>query len=138
MTEPGEMGLAFECLPSFVLFSVPPSIQAGPRVMKVQVGHPIDLPCVVQGVPEPTVTWLKDGAALLADGSQYSDLPDGTLAIAQVGVSDAGVYTCVASNVAGRDEADVQVQVQGASPGLSHLWKSSLDVQVCGTRLLYI
>ncbi|KAG5850585.1 hypothetical protein ANANG_G00084020 [Anguilla anguilla] len=92
--------------------NVPPSIQAGPRVMKVQVGHPVDLPCVVRGVPEPTVTWLKDGAALLVDGSQYSGLPDGTLAIAQVGLSDAGVYTCVARNVAGRDEAHVQLQVQ--------------------------
>lgn len=87
--------------------------------MKVQVGHPVDLPCVVEGVPEPTVTWLKDGAALLVDGSQYSTLPDGTLAIAEVEVSDAGIYTCVASNLAGRDEAHVQVQVQGTYPVLS-------------------
>ncbi|XP_036375886.1 hemicentin-1 [Megalops cyprinoides] len=91
---------------------VPPSIQAGPRVMKVQVGHPIDLPCVVQGVPEPTVTWLKDGAALLVDGAQYRSFPDGTLTISEVGLSDAGVYTCVASNVAGRDEAHIQLHVQ--------------------------
>ncbi|KAI1891477.1 hypothetical protein AGOR_G00144220 [Albula goreensis] len=80
--------------------------------MKVQVGHRIDLPCVVQGVPEPTVTWLKDGAALLVDGNQYSNLPDGTLAISEVGLSDEGRYTCVASNVAGRDEAHIQLQVQ--------------------------
>ncbi|KAM7409728.1 hypothetical protein PAMA_001291 [Pampus argenteus] len=39
---------------------VPPSIQAGPRVMKVQVGHHVELPCVVRGFPEPTITWTKD------------------------------------------------------------------------------
>ncbi|CAG11611.1 unnamed protein product [Tetraodon nigroviridis] len=39
---------------------VPPSIQPGPRVMKVQVGHPVELPCMVSGVPEPTLTWTRD------------------------------------------------------------------------------
>lgn len=98
---------------TFSLFtlSVPPNIRAGPRAMKVQVGHAIDLPCVAQGAPEPSVSWLKDGATLL-DGSHYR-ISDGALTLNQVGLTDEGVYTCVASNIAGQDEAIIQLHVQG-------------------------
>uniref|UniRef100_A0A8C1I856 Hemicentin 1 n=1 Tax=Cyprinus carpio TaxID=7962 RepID=A0A8C1I856_CYPCA len=88
---------------------VPPSIHASPRAMKVQVGHAIDLPCVAQGVPEPSVSWLKDGSTLL-DGSQYK-ISDEALTLNQVGLMDEGVYTCVASNIAGQDEATIQLHV---------------------------
>ncbi|KAM7388095.1 hypothetical protein PAMP_024296 [Pampus punctatissimus] len=84
---------------------VPPSIQAGPRVMKVQVGHHVELPCVVRGVPKPTITWTKDG-------KQYPVTLDGSLAFNHVRLDDEGTYTCTASNTAGRDEAQVQLQVQ--------------------------
>lgn len=95
----------------FFGLSVPPSIRAGPRAMKVQVGHAIDLPCVAQGVPDPSVSWLKDGTALL-DGSQYK-ISDEGLTLNQVGLMDEGVYTCMASNIAGQDEAIIQLYVQG-------------------------
>uniref|UniRef100_A0AAY5K6S1 Ig-like domain-containing protein n=1 Tax=Esox lucius TaxID=8010 RepID=A0AAY5K6S1_ESOLU len=83
---------------------VPPSIQAGPRVMKVQVGHPVDLPCVVLGAPQPSLAWLKDGTSLAEGGAQYRIAPDGSLTLGQVGLSDEGTYTCVATNIAGEDQ----------------------------------
>uniref|UniRef100_A0A8C1K3P7 Hemicentin-1 n=1 Tax=Cyprinus carpio TaxID=7962 RepID=A0A8C1K3P7_CYPCA len=73
------------------------------------VGHAIDLPCVAQGVPEPSVSWLKDGSVLL-DGSQYK-ISDEALTLNQVGLMDEGVYTCMASNIAGQDEATIQLHV---------------------------
>ncbi|MCJ8749980.1 hypothetical protein PDJAM_G00193750 [Pangasius djambal] len=91
---------------------VPPRILPGPRVMKVQVEHSIDLPCVAQGVPQPSVSWKKDSTALVADGAHYSLSPDGALTVQQVALTDEGVYTCVASNVVGQDEANIQLQVQ--------------------------
>lgn len=92
---------------------MPPRILPGPRVIKVQVGHSIELPCVIQGVPHPSVSWKKDGTTLVADGAHYSLSRNGTLAVRQVALSDEGNYTCVASNVAGQDKASIQLQVQG-------------------------
>ncbi|XP_058494160.1 hemicentin-1 isoform X1 [Solea solea] len=84
---------------------VPPSIQAGPKVIKVQVGYPVELPCVVRGVPLPTLTWTKDG-------NVYPVSHDGSLALRSVGLDDEGTYTCTATNTAGNDEARVQLLVQ--------------------------
>lgn len=86
--------------------AVPPSIHAGPRVMKVQVGHPVELPCVVKGFPKPVLIWTKDGR-------RYPVSPDGSLALTNVGLDDEGTYTCTATNTAGRDEAQIQLVVQG-------------------------
>ncbi|XP_049335709.1 hemicentin-1 isoform X1 [Astyanax mexicanus] len=91
---------------------VPPSILAGPRVMKVQVEHSVDLPCVAQGVPEPSVSWQKDGTTIVPDGTRYRFSPDGTLTIQKVTLTNEGVYTCTASNIAGQDKANIQLIVQ--------------------------
>ncbi|XP_069497466.1 hemicentin-1 isoform X2 [Ambystoma mexicanum] len=91
---------------------VPPKIQRGPRVMKVQVGQRVDIPCSAQGIPLPEITWSKDGSIVLIDGGQYVASDGGTLSIEKVEVLDSGVYKCIASNIAGRDEADVTIQVQ--------------------------
>ncbi|XP_019412229.1 PREDICTED: hemicentin-1 isoform X1 [Crocodylus porosus] len=91
---------------------VPPKIQGAPRVMKVQVGHRIDIPCSAQGVPPPTVTWFKGRNTMLIDGRQYISSPDGTLTISKVQLSDSGIYKCVASNLVGSDESSITIQVQ--------------------------
>ncbi|XP_053098888.1 hemicentin-1 isoform X3 [Hemicordylus capensis] len=91
---------------------VPPKIQRGPRVMKAKVGYRIDIPCNAQGIPPPTITWLKDQNPMLIDNRQYISSPDGTLSISKVLISDSGIYKCVASNIAGRDEAEIQIHVQ--------------------------
>ncbi|XP_077013357.1 hemicentin-1 isoform X4 [Tamandua tetradactyla] len=89
-----------------------PKIQQGPKLMKVRVGQRIDLPCNVQGMPLPVITWFKGGRAVLADGRQRISSPDGTLRIDQAVLSDAGVYSCIATNIAGSDEMEITLQVQ--------------------------
>ncbi|XP_061680955.1 hemicentin-1 isoform X2 [Syngnathoides biaculeatus] len=84
---------------------VPPSIQTGPKVIKVQMGHPVELLCIVQGVPKPSLSWTKDGR-------RYPTSPDGILTLGSVGLDDAGMYTCTAANIAGSDEAQVQLLIQ--------------------------
>lgn len=81
--------------------------------MKVQAGQRVDLPCNAQGMPLPVITWSKDGSAMLVDGVQHISSPDGTLSINQAVLSDAGIYTCVATNIAGSDETEIALRVQG-------------------------
>uniref|UniRef100_H0XAK9 Hemicentin 1 n=1 Tax=Otolemur garnettii TaxID=30611 RepID=H0XAK9_OTOGA len=91
---------------------VPPKIQRGPKQMKVQVGQRVDILCNVQGTPAPVITWHKDRSSVLADGVQHISSPDGTLSIQHAMPADAGVYTCVATNIAGSDETEITLHVQ--------------------------
>lgn len=49
-----------------VCLTEPPRIKAAsqPTEMSITVGTPLELTCVVTGVPVPTVTWEKDGRLL--------------------------------------------------------------------------
>ncbi|NWU93884.1 HMCN1 protein, partial [Upupa epops] len=91
---------------------VSPKIQRGPQVLKVQVGHRVDLPCHAQGTPAPTVTWFKGGSAVPVDSGRFIRGPDGALGISNIRLPDAGTYKCVASNVVGSDASEITVQVQ--------------------------
>ncbi|NXX50442.1 HMCN1 protein, partial [Tricholaema leucomelas] len=93
---------------------VPPKIQRGPRVVKVQAGHRVDLPCRAQGIPPPTISWFRDRSTVPIAGGQFTHGLDGALSISKVQLPDAGIYNCVASNVAGSDAAEITVQVQEA------------------------
>ncbi|XP_007935886.1 hemicentin-1 [Orycteropus afer afer] len=91
---------------------VPPKVQRGPKLMKVQAGQKVDIPCNAQGTPYPVITWFKGGSALLVDGVRHINHPDGALSIDQATLSDTGIYTCVATNIAGSDEMEITLHVQ--------------------------
>ncbi|KAM9324527.1 hemicentin-1 [Gastrophryne carolinensis] len=89
----------------------PPRIQQGPQVIKINVKQSFDISCVAHGIPAPTITWLKDGGMLSTDF---------TFRVHSAKPEDAGMYTCIASNLVGEDSANVTVQVQ-APPSLTVL-----------------
>ncbi|XP_037653920.1 hemicentin-2 [Choloepus didactylus] len=83
----------------------PPQVQPGPRLLKVLAGEALDLNCVAEGNPEPTLSWSKDGAALQGGG------PEGSVHFAAIRASDAGTYLCEASNSAGVDAWELELRV---------------------------
>ncbi|XP_049724489.1 hemicentin-1 isoform X1 [Elephas maximus indicus] len=91
---------------------VPPKIQRGPNLTKVQAGQRVDILCNAQGTPHPVITWFKGGSVVLVDGVRHISGPDGTLSIDQATLSDTGIYTCVATNIAGSDEMEITLHVQ--------------------------
>ncbi|NWT15620.1 HMCN1 protein, partial [Vireo altiloquus] len=118
---------------------VPPRIQRGPRVLKVQAGQRAELPCSAQGVPAPSISWFRGRSAVPTDGGQFLQSPDGTLGISSVQLTDAGIYTCVATNDAGSDTAEVTVQVQ-ESPSIEDLdppFNSPFQERVANQRIAF-
>lgn len=67
----------------------------------------------MQGIPQPTVTWMKDGRPLNA-GKGVEILDEGRiLQLKNVHVSDTGRYVCVAVNVAGMTDKRYDLSVHG-------------------------
>ena len=74
--------------------------------------RPTRLECDVAGVPEPTLTWTKNGETLEEDGERLKVTRAGRiLQIAAAEVADTGVYACTATNVAGQDQRVYRLQV---------------------------
>lgn len=64
---------------------------------------------------------------MLVDGVQHPSSADGTLSFEQAMISDAGVYTCAATNVAGSDEVEATLHVQGGFWCKKHVWSGESE-----------
>ncbi|KAG7516165.1 roundabout-like 4 isoform X1 [Solea senegalensis] len=89
----------------------PPRIVHHPSDVVVKVGNPATLSCRVDGSPKPTIEWRHNGQPLeTVNGDEHWQamvLSEGSLFFLSVegggrGQSHEGVYTCVASNSAGK------------------------------------
>lgn len=47
------------------------------------------------------------------EGNRFKTHSNGTLEIKRIRVEDQGTYVCIISNVAGRDENQVRIEVKG-------------------------
>jgi len=47
------------------------------------------------------------------EGGRYRTHSNGTLEIKQTRVEDTGTYLCVVTNIAGRDESQIKIEVKG-------------------------
>ncbi len=50
------------------------------------------------------------------EGNRFKIHGNGTLEIKRTGLDDQGTYSCVISNIAGRDEDQVRLEVKGEGP----------------------
>ncbi|XP_055053162.2 follistatin-related protein 4 isoform X1 [Misgurnus anguillicaudatus] len=86
--------------------NVPPVILVYPETQAQEPGVAASLHCHAEGIPNPKLTWLKNGLELQPHGSkQLSMLANGSeLHISSVRYEDTGAYTCIAKNEVGVDE----------------------------------
>ncbi|KAM4794863.1 neurofascin isoform 3-T3 [Rhinophrynus dorsalis] len=70
------------------------------------------LDCPFFGSPIPTLRWFKNGQGSNLDGGNYRVHENGTLEINTVRKEDQGKYTCVATNILGKDDNTVRLEVK--------------------------
>uniref|UniRef100_A0A1I7U001 Immunoglobulin I-set domain protein n=1 Tax=Caenorhabditis tropicalis TaxID=1561998 RepID=A0A1I7U001_9PELO len=68
---------------------------------KSVVGESLRLKCPVLGHPTPTIVWMKGDEFISPDNDRYS-IDDSDLVINELVLDDAGTYSCVAENAAGK------------------------------------
>lgn len=73
-------------------------------------GKTIKMTCRVFGAPKPAVKWVRNGQELT--GGRYKVMETGDLQIQDVSFSDAGEYSCYASNKLGNVNATGHLQVK--------------------------
>jgi len=67
------------------------------------------------GLPEPRITWLKDGEPLDLDHTRDIRLlrAGRILQFLSADVADSGIYTCTSENKAGQDQKRYMLYVHG-------------------------
>ncbi|KAG8450289.1 hypothetical protein GDO86_002804, partial [Hymenochirus boettgeri] len=96
-----------------VIVNVPPSILAQQRSFNATADRQEDITlfCHATGSPRPYITWHRNGR-LVEENDKYDLKEDNTeLTIRNIVNSDAGMYTCRASNKAGFTEKHSFLQV---------------------------
>jgi hypothetical protein len=72
----------------------PPVIIEEPVTVFTEILEMITFTCVVEGNPQPTIEWLRDGDIIGNEARQKLEIP-------QVELEDRGMYQCVARNSEG-------------------------------------
>ena len=92
------------------------------------VGDELFVQCQVGGIPDPAVTWSKDGADLVDNSPSLRIITVGTNQdISRVEVdsaqqANAGMYTCTATNAAGSASMVFMVDVNGENGCTCIVW----------------
>lgn len=117
--------------PNFI-HDAPPEFLIPVSDVTCESGDSATLKCKVCSRPRATVTWRGPGNSTLSNNGHYSitysESEEAALRILGVSVEDSGVYTCVASNVAGSVTSSASLRVSGTpEDGSEVLWKSSFE-----------
>lgn len=99
----------------FICFVAPPTIDDRliSGTLNITLGGSVTMECDAQGLPPPTIHWVKDGQQLHNNGPNYVVSSSGALTVQRVSANDEGRYVCIASNVAGNTTKTIYLSVQG-------------------------
>ncbi|XP_068110910.1 immunoglobulin superfamily DCC subclass member 3-like [Hyperolius riggenbachi] len=94
-----------------LLVQAPPEFIAWPQSATYAPGDNASFSCVVEGVPQPTLAWLKNGKYVeVRENTRLSD-NNRTLTILRVTYSDEALYQCIAENSAGTNQASARLAI---------------------------
>ncbi|XP_036070170.1 immunoglobulin superfamily DCC subclass member 3 isoform X1 [Oryzias melastigma] len=94
-----------------------PKFHTHPKSMSVDEGGVARFQCQISGVPEANITWEKDRLPLNTTDTRYTLLPMGILQVTGLKQADAGVFRCVATNIANtRFSQEATLNVTGGVP----------------------
>ena len=110
----------------FLSLAVAPTIVISPNVTgPFTEGDTVSLVCTATGRPYSTIQWYRDGTEVTNGSltSIYNEqfeangllFTSSILEVCSVSPGDAGTYSCVATNLAGNDSIDFDVQVQAGA-----------------------
>ncbi|XP_030076417.1 neurofascin isoform X5 [Microcaecilia unicolor] len=70
------------------------------------------LDCPFFGSPIPMLRWFKNGQGSNLDGGNYQVYENGSLEMNNARKEDQGIYTCVATNILGKAESQIRLEVK--------------------------
>ena len=88
-----------------------PQVVLSPTGQTQNEGRNTAFYCTVGGNPRPTMNWLFNGKNLVS-GGKYS-IGEMELTVKNLNYSDAGQYTCVATNILGSSNSSGDLSVRG-------------------------
>ncbi|CAI5454959.1 unnamed protein product [Caenorhabditis angaria] len=100
------------------ILAVSPRVELSQSKTMIGRGDSISFECkVLQGKPTPKIRWLRNGKELFIQNDKYIRINEGHLHISGAQDSDAGTYSCVAENMAGKDSGTVDLTI-GRMPSI--------------------
>ncbi|XP_034270355.1 neurofascin isoform X8 [Pantherophis guttatus] len=95
-----------------VLDVVPRILLPRNQLIKVIQNNRTLLDCPFFGSPIPTLRWFKNGQGSTLHGGNYKAHENGTLEIIRARKEDQGTYTCVATNLLGKAQNQVRLEIK--------------------------
>ncbi|XP_053127653.1 immunoglobulin superfamily DCC subclass member 3 isoform X2 [Hemicordylus capensis] len=86
-----------------------------PQSTVVEEGGVARFQCQIHGLPEPVILWQKNRVPINTDNDRYTLLPKGVLQITGLRAEDAGIFHCVATNIASvKNSREARLTVSGS------------------------
>ncbi|XP_008185071.1 LOW QUALITY PROTEIN: peroxidasin [Acyrthosiphon pisum] len=114
---------------AMVNVNAPPVIVSASRDITVKTGSTVELQCLVEGYPKPVVTWFKDGRSITPGPRTSFHNERTTLRVEHAKEGDRGMFTCLAQNLVGSAESNIEIKVRGYGPRRPKLLIKPFDME---------